>query len=496
MAIFLEGEIRGGDRNKPRVYITGGSDLYKGKTLDCTAGNDLSGVRKVAVVVSGMVRVAYSQIAGLKPSDVRYRERTRKKPRVKPKPVGASLKVLFTKETYAAGHNFFNPGVGDNFVWYVGGDRKIPMLIHTDTYDPLLDTNGNGWSWYEWISFNNMGFGDKFVGYLDRQIYSSDPVNTFQSDNLLTRVFFKDSGSLTPFYSDDMFDQIHNINTDDYDLYEHTVKGLSLTGWSYSHRAFGTFEYNFMSMWRDYVESISTGDTFTNRVVTTTNIDEYTGYIYKGITLQDEFIHKNETTINVQTYTSTNWTYNYSDIACLLTPDKIIDFPVGVANNSSDDETYELIGFNDKKTQSLGVHKSSAGQVYRWYTIDTVNNTVSYKTMLTNELPSTINILSGGWNWIGSKLYLADAWINDTNDEFYSTGSYIADEDKWIVDSEAIVRVYELKLNPLDSDKFIIEQTDAFLFPVLAVVPPDYVPGSSSGTSKFYNVHRLSYHPG
>ena len=472
MAIFLEGEIRGGDRNRPRVFITGGSDLYKGKTLDCTAGNDLSGVRKVAVVVSGMIKTAYSQIAGLKPSDVRYRERTRKKPRVKPKPVGASLKVLFTKTVSPIS------SANSTYTWYIGGDRISPKLIYFDDHN-----SAGGINPYYHRSFNNTGFGDKYIGFLDRE--GTYPYSGIPGINH-KRLMYSDGNSASIVYDNPRGISSGGGSSNEYEEYQFYLRSPVL---------YPSFNYQFIYIDYRYSYDSSYGSPVQYDFA---RIDRFSYDIYNKALLDTSYVMNSSSSGNVVP----NERSDKTDV--VIVPNQFMVTPPNP--NGGYDEVFSLHRQNDKGNQSFGLYTNytnSALNEYRWYKFDGTN--LTYKSLSVADYNASTNTYKlFDWrdvNWIGDKIYVSDAWINDTSDEFYSLGRYRGDVAKYDNKTDVIVRVYEFKLDPLNSDKFVIEQTDAFVFPVERLTPADFdgtiPPDTSTGDPiTFYSPVALSYHPG
>lgn len=514
MTQFLTGEIRGGDITKPRVFITGGSTAYKGKTVTCKAGNDLRGTKKVSIImvddkILGRRFTAFSDKAQAhKPETISESITVKKMPK-KPVKKGESLKILFVKRTDPVDNGW---NYNYDITWFIGGDRTTPFLVLDDPYVDLAPGIFNN---HTYKGFNNTGFGDKFTGFLD-QIQEDlgyegvDGFNSAVTADLLKRRIFKDGTANTPFINLESWYYLFEEG-DGFEESEGYTKGLFFKPY---YPQFSVFDHSFTEATFQTSLFQSSGDTFDNYVFTSSNTNNQINYVYKNSSLEGEFTftgYLNEESGDY--YGTTTSTQTYTDKTCLVLPDPnvYLQFPYTNGNYSGN---YNLIGFNDDKNTSFGLHYDYATNTreYRLYNRDLTYKSMPYNA---NNPPELLTFDTKNINWIGDKLYVADAWIDDVNDEFYDAGSYMgADMDsmggnepypKWDTKTPVIIRVYEFKDHPDESEQFIIEQVDAFLFDAERITPEgyDYTDTGSDGWNPghpenplFYYPVALSYHPG
>ncbi|MGL4497812.1 MAG: hypothetical protein ACRCU2_02020, partial [Planktothrix sp.] len=240
-----------------------------------------------------------------------------------------------------------------------------------------------------------------------------------------------------------------------------------------------------------------------------TRSESVVNFIYKNTSLINEVVYYMNSESRVETYeTVTIETDNTEKTDTVIyDPHRGLYTPYNDGYNRG----YALYGVNDDRTKSFGVYTEGVNiNEYRLYSRD-----LTYKSMPIADFPEEIDLYNWGWNWIGDKLYVADAWINDVNDEFYHAGSYMgADMDsmggnepypKWDTKTPVIIRVYEFKDHPTEANQFIIEQVDAFLFDAERITPEgyDYTDTGSDGRPPedprnplYYYPVALSYHPG
>jgi hypothetical protein len=513
MTQFLTGEIRGGDITKPRVFITGGSSAYKGKTVTCRAGNDLRGTRKVSVILTddkilGKRFTAFSDKAQAHKPETRESITVKKRPK---KPVkGGSLKILFVKREITIG----NPNYYD-VTWFIGGDRVNPLSILVDAYEDLTQGLFDN---HRYKGFNNTGFGDKFTGFLDQILEDAgesgvDGNNSAYTADLLKRRMFKD-GIATDYFINL---ESHYHTDEQYDGFYDGESYYKTLFFNPNYPYFSVFDHSFTEALFQTSNFQSSGDTFIDYVFTGSNTNDEINYVYKNDTLAGEFTFEGYSMNESGGYNiPTERTETYTDRTCLVLPDPDVYLQFPRTTNYSGN--YNLYGFNDKKTTSFGLHSeydeltSTTTTEYRLY-----NRDLTYKSMPhdVNNPPELLTFDVKNINWVGNKLYVADAWIDDTDDEFYESGSYMgADADsmggnepypKWDTKTPVIIRVYEFKDHPDEEDQFIIEQVDAFLFDAERITPSDYDytdtgsdgrPPDHPENPLFYYPIALSYHPG